>query len=127
MYLFNLYSHDDNIYLKNMKGKLDINKYASMFGERVMIQFKHIVNDPKRLQKFIEIAYVDLKLEIRATIDVITDKDIAFYIINHPTYEFLYYYFNIEHDKFYDKVDAFRSIIKQPKPTIINTRKTMCP
>jgi hypothetical protein len=126
IYMFDVYSKDPKIFLRDSRearDKLNINKYASMFGDKIMAQFKRIVNEPKRLQSYIESAYLALKYEMRTEIDVITEQDIAFYIISNPVFRMLYWFYNIEKStdrKHINEIEAYRGIVLTPKPTITN-------
>jgi hypothetical protein len=125
IYMYEIYSKDVKIYLREsreVRDKMDINKYAKMFGEKILTQFKRIVSEASRLKTYIEAAYLSLKTRSRADIDVITEQDIAFFIISNPIYKMLYYYYNIENTKGREVniVEAFRGIVLTPKPTMSN-------
>ena len=126
IYMFDIYSKDQKIYLRESREareKLDINKYAKMFGEKVLGQFKRIISEPSRLKSYIEAAYLALKNESRANLDIITEHDIAFFIISNPVYNMLYYYYNIEKAgkaREVNVVDAYRGIVLTPKPSMSN-------
>jgi hypothetical protein len=121
IYMMNLYNRDPNILFKDVRAgaKLSINEYAGEFANRIIQQYRFVTNDVERISKMIKNAYVTMKDEVRSDINVVTESDIATYIISDPYYKFLYYLYSIEFRKTNgdkkpvpNEVDAFSQIVK---------------
>lgn len=126
VYMYDLYSKDKNIVLRNQNGndKMNVNQYAKYFADKVLNQYNRILSDPKRLEIMITNAYVTLKSEMRASVDEITETDHILGIMSDPFYKYLYHLFSIERcaegKPILNIADAFNHIVKVQKPTVFN-------